>query len=117
MPLSALASGRWVYAGLNTEGFAIFNTVAYNLPEDDGELEGYVAFLAGVLSTEADPVSTADVRKALREARTRRSVQSAPLADLGQDLSFDQVAKTVDLKVLANVNCGYRNLEPGISRN
>lgn len=34
-----------------------------------------------------------------------------------QVLSFDQVAKTVDLKVLANVNCGYRNLEPGISRN
>jgi hypothetical protein len=37
-------SGRWVYAGLNTEGFAIFNTVAYNLPEDDGmkDLEGNV---------------------------------------------------------------------------
>ncbi len=37
-------SGRWVYAGLNTEGFAIFNTVAYNLPEDDGmkDLEGLV---------------------------------------------------------------------------
>ena len=24
---------------------------------------------------------------------------------------------TVDLKVLTNINCGYRNLEPGISRN
>lgn len=31
-------------------------------------------------------------------------------------LAFDAVAKTVRLKVLANVNCGYRNLEPGISR-
>jgi len=37
-------SGRWVYAGLNSAGFAIFNTVAYNLPEDDGmkDLEGLV---------------------------------------------------------------------------
>ncbi len=31
-------------------------------------------------------------------------------------LAFNEVAKTVSLKVLANVNCGYRNLEPGISR-
>ena len=37
-------SGRAVYAGLNSEGFAIFNTVAYNLPQDDGmkDLEGLV---------------------------------------------------------------------------
>lgn len=37
-------SGRWVYAGLNSVGFAVFNTVAYNLPEDDGmkDLEGNV---------------------------------------------------------------------------
>lgn len=41
---AAETSGRFVYAGLNTEGFAIFNTVAYNLPEDDGmkDLEGLV---------------------------------------------------------------------------
>jgi hypothetical protein len=30
-------SGRWVYAGLNSAGFAIFNSVAYNLPEKNGE--------------------------------------------------------------------------------
>jgi len=30
-------SGRWVYAGLNSTGFAIFNSVAYNLPEKSGE--------------------------------------------------------------------------------
>jgi hypothetical protein len=34
-----------------------------------------------------------------------------------QILAFNDVLKTVDLKVLANVNCGYRNLEPGTSRN
>jgi hypothetical protein len=32
-------SGRWVYAGLNCEGFGIMNSVAYNLPKKDGEME------------------------------------------------------------------------------
>ena len=32
-------SGRWVYAGLNSAGFAIFNSVAYNLPENSGEMK------------------------------------------------------------------------------
>ena len=32
-------SGRWVYAGLNSAGFAIFNSVAYNLPANKEELK------------------------------------------------------------------------------
>jgi hypothetical protein len=32
-------SGRWVYAGLNSEGFGIMNSVAYNLPKKSGEME------------------------------------------------------------------------------
>jgi hypothetical protein len=32
-------SGRWVYAGLNSTGFGIMNSVAYNLPKKEGELE------------------------------------------------------------------------------
>jgi hypothetical protein len=38
-------SGRWAYAGLNSAGFAIFNSVAYNLPDGSGEtkdLEGTI---------------------------------------------------------------------------
>ncbi len=31
-------SGRWVYAGLNSKGFGIMNSVAYNLPKDTKEL-------------------------------------------------------------------------------
>lgn len=31
-----------------------------------------------------------------------------------QILSFDDVARTMKFRVLANVNCGYRNLETGI---
>ncbi len=45
-PLSYLAlvnaddrSGRWAYAGLNSAGFAIFNSMAYNLPEKSGEMK------------------------------------------------------------------------------
>ena len=32
-------SGRWVYAGLNCEGFGIMNSVAYNLPKKTGEVD------------------------------------------------------------------------------
>ena len=32
-------SGRWAYAGLNSAGFAIFNSVAYNLPEAESEMK------------------------------------------------------------------------------
>jgi hypothetical protein len=38
-------SGRWVYAGLNCEGFGIMNSVAYNLPKKEEEfqdLEGQI---------------------------------------------------------------------------
>lgn len=39
------ASGRWAYAGLNSQGFGIMNSVAYNLPKDTSEyqdLEGII---------------------------------------------------------------------------
>jgi hypothetical protein len=32
-------SGRWVYVGLNSEGFGIMNSVAYNLPKDKEEMQ------------------------------------------------------------------------------
>ncbi|UCH93313.1 MAG: hypothetical protein JSV88_23960, partial [Candidatus Aminicenantes bacterium] len=32
-------SGRFVYAGLNSQGLGIMNSVAYNLPKKDGEME------------------------------------------------------------------------------
>jgi hypothetical protein len=32
-------SGRWVYVGLNSAGFAIFNSVAYNLPANGREMK------------------------------------------------------------------------------
>lgn len=36
---AAETSGRWAYAGLNETGFAIMNSVAYNLPKKSTEME------------------------------------------------------------------------------
>lgn len=45
-------SGRSCWAGLNSEGFAIINTVAYNLPERGGEMEDLEGLImAGALRT------------------------------------------------------------------
>jgi hypothetical protein len=58
-------SGRWVYAGLNSAGFAIFNSVAYNLPEKSGEtkdMEGTI--MADALRRCA---SVADFEKYIQE--------------------------------------------------
>jgi hypothetical protein len=63
-------SGRWVYAGLNTEGFAIFNTVAYNLPEDEGMKD-----LEGLVMTDA-----------LRTCRTVEEFESWLKRNLGESL-------------------------------
>ena len=48
------ASGRMVYAGLNERGFAIFNTVAYNLPSIASEVHD----LEGVIMADALRTST-----------------------------------------------------------
>ena len=42
-------SGRSVFAGLNSEGFGIINSVAYNLPRKEGEQED----LEGMLMADA----------------------------------------------------------------
>ncbi|MCE5215661.1 penicillin-binding protein 2 [bacterium] len=63
------------------------------LPEDQVSLEREVTFLASTLSTPEDPVSTAEVRKALQRGAKATAVEPVPLGNLGQDLSFDQVAR------------------------
>jgi hypothetical protein len=65
-------SGRHVYAGLNEVGFAIINTVAYNLPEPaGGELED----LEGIIMADA-----------LRGCRTVDDFERYLAANLGPDL-------------------------------
>jgi hypothetical protein len=65
------ASGRMCYAGLNAAGFAIINTVAYNLPEGDGEM----ADLEGAIMADA-----------LRSCRTVADFEAYLNANLGPDL-------------------------------
>lgn len=61
-------SGRWVYAGLNSEGFGIMNSVAYNLPKTGGEMED----LEGLIMSEA-----------LRTCRTVDDFEQAIKKNLG----------------------------------
>jgi hypothetical protein len=58
-------SGRWAYAGLNSAGFAIFNSVAYNLPEKSGEMKD----MEGTIMADAlrRCASVADFEKYLQE--------------------------------------------------
>ncbi|HSO22343.1 MAG TPA: hypothetical protein VLT81_05525 [Chondromyces sp.] len=64
-------SGRTCWAGLNSEGFAIINTVAYNLPERGGEMED----LEGVIMADA-----------LRTCRTIADFEAFLEANLGPEL-------------------------------
>ncbi len=64
-------SGRWVYAGLNAAGFAIMNSVAYNLPQRAGDLRD----LEGQI-----------IADALRTCRTAGDFEAYLQANLGPDL-------------------------------
>jgi hypothetical protein len=65
------AVGALTWAGLNSEGFAIINTVAYNLPERGGEMED----LEGVIMADA-----------LRTCRTVADFEAFLEANLGPEL-------------------------------
>lgn len=62
------------------------------LPEDEAVMEKEVQFLASVLSTEESPMSLPEVREALMAAGEGSAAEPELLGDLGDDLSFDQVA-------------------------
>jgi len=65
------ASGRQVWTGLNSAGFAIMNTVAYNLPQRAGELQD----LEGIIMADA-----------LRSCATVEDFEQYLQANLGPDL-------------------------------
>jgi hypothetical protein len=64
-------SGRHAWAGLNSAGFAIMNTVAYNLPQKSGELKD----LEGIIMADA-----------LRTCATVEDFERYLQANLGPDL-------------------------------
>ena len=65
------ASGRQAWTGLNSAGFAIMNTVAYNLPEKSGEVQD----LEGIIMADA-----------LRTCATVEDFERYLQANLGPDL-------------------------------
>jgi hypothetical protein len=64
-------SGRWVYAGLNSVGFGIMNSVATNLPIDESEVKD----LEGLIMSHA-----------LRTCRTAADFEKLIRANLGRSL-------------------------------
>lgn len=64
-------AGRQAWAGLNAEGFAIINTVAYNLPQNEGESMDYEGFI---------------MADALRTCRTVQEFEALIRSNLGGEL-------------------------------
>jgi hypothetical protein len=93
-------SGRSVFAGLNSEGFGIINSVAYNLPRKEGEQED----LEGILMADA-----------LRTCRTVADFEAYLKANLGRNLGARTNFGVIDAEGTAVIfevhNHGYERLD------
>lgn len=95
------SSGRSCWAGLNSEGFGIINTVAYNLPEASGEMKD----LEGIIMADA-----------LRTCRSVDDFETYIQANLGRELGslanfavLDSDGRAVLFEVH---NHGYEKIDP-----
>ncbi|MCP5104237.1 MAG: hypothetical protein GY950_12695 [bacterium] len=90
-------SGRWVYAGLNSEGFGIMNSVAYNLPKNETEMKD----LEGLIMSEA-----------LRTCRTvddfERSIKKNFGNSLGSWANFGVIDEDGHAVIFEVYNHGYK---------
>lgn len=93
-------SGRRVFAGVNSEGFGIMNSVAYNLPKKEGEQED----LEGILMADA-----------LRTCRTASGFEAYLQANLGRNLGARTNFGVIDAEGAAAIfevhNHGYKRLD------
>jgi len=93
-------SGRHTFAGLNSAGFAIMNTVAYNLPRKSGETED----LEGIMMADA-----------LRTCRTvddfERYLQENLGPDLGSLANFGVIDADGKAFIFEVHNHGYEKLD------
>jgi len=93
-------SGRSVFAGVNSEGFAVMNSVAYNLPKKAGESEDR----EGILMADA-----------LRSCRTAADFEAYLKANLGRDLGARANFGVIDAEGAAVIfevhNQGYERLD------
>ena len=96
-------SGRSVFAGLNSEGFGIINSVAYNLPRKEGEQED----LEGILMADA-----------LRTCRTAADFEAYLKANLGRNLGARTNFGVIDASGAAVIfevhNHGYERLDAAV---
>jgi hypothetical protein len=97
---AAETSGRIVWGGLNSAGFAIINSVAYNLPQESGEardLEGHV------------------MADALRSCATADDFENYLKANLGPGLGVQTNFCVIDANggaaIFETHNHGYKRLE------
>jgi hypothetical protein len=93
-------SGRMCYAGLNSAGFGIMNTVAYNLPDEAGEMED----LEGAIMADA-----------LRSCRSAADFEAYLDSNLGPDLgslaNFGVIDSTGAAVVYEVHNHGFERLD------
>jgi hypothetical protein len=93
-------SGRSVFAGVNSEGFAVMNSVAYNLPKKAGESE------------DREGILMADT---LRTCRTAADFEAHLKAGLGRDLGARANFGVIDAEGAAVIfevhNHGYERLD------
>lgn len=99
-------SGRTVWAGLNSTGFGIINTVAYNLPADEDEMQD----LEGVIMADA-----------LRTCRTVADFERYLRANLGPELGSLANFGVIDGQGAAMLfevhNHGFEKINPADAHN
>lgn len=99
-------SGRTVWAGLNSTGFGIINTVAYNLPEESGEMKD----LEGIIMADA-----------LRTCRTVGDFEKYLRANLGPELgslaNFGVIDGQGGAMLFEVHNHGFEKIDPAEAHN
>jgi len=98
------ASGRSCYAGLNSTGFGIMNTVAYNLPKKSGEMED----LEGIIMADA-----------LRSCRSIEDFENYIKANLGPELgswaNFGVIDSSGKAYLFEIHNHGFEKMDAALS--
>jgi len=93
-------SGRVVWGGLNSAGFAIINSVAYNLPKKSGEKED----LEGVIMADA-------LRKCATVSDFEQYIETNLGAELGSRANFCVIDAQGDAAIFEVHNHGYKKLD------
>ncbi len=94
------SSGRQVWAGLNEQGFAIMNSVAYNLPKDENELHD----LEGIVMADA-------LRKCSSINEFEQFLKKNLGPALGVQTNFGVIDKLGNSAIFEVFNHGYKKLD------